>query len=74
MMLTASLGFAAKNRSVSAIFVRPSKRKTDMAVLRNAAIRVFQIRSKTLYLGIRARSACVFRSIDVSDVHRCGLR
>ena len=38
MSLTASLGSEAKNRIVSAIFVRPSKRKTDMAVLRNAAM------------------------------------
>ena len=38
MSLTASLGFEARNRMVSEIFVCPAKRKTDMAVLRNAAM------------------------------------
>ena len=38
MSLTASLGFEARNRIVSEIFVCPAKRKTDMAVLRNAAM------------------------------------
>ena len=38
MSLTASLGFEARNRMVSEIFVYPANRKTDMAVLRNAAM------------------------------------
>ena len=38
MRLTASLVSEAKSRIVSAIFVYSLKRKTDMAVLRNAAI------------------------------------
>jgi len=37
MSLTVRLGTEAKNRSVSAIFACPSKRKTDKAVLRKAA-------------------------------------
>ena len=38
MRLTASLVSEAKSRNVSAIFVYPLKRKTDMAVFRKAAI------------------------------------
>ena len=38
MRLTASLGCEAKKRSVSVIFVCPSKRKTDKAVFRKAAM------------------------------------
>ena len=38
MKLTASLGFEAKNRSVSAIFVCPLKPKREGTVLRKATV------------------------------------